>query len=137
MSLFEAVQSKRAELRRDAAQVTGFKILTLLVGELETQTKGREIEVSITDDLVIASIKKLIKSNTETIRLGGENPRLATENATLQAFLPQELNEDQLRKALVDSGASSMKDAMKYLAEHFAGQYDKGLASSVAKAVLQ
>lgn len=137
MSLFEAVQTKRAELRKDASQVTGFKILTLLVGEVETLTKGKEVEVAITDELVVGAIKKLIKSNTETIRLSGDNPRLATENATLQAFLPTEMSEDQLREALSASGATSMKDAMKHLGDHFAGRYDKGKASAIAKALLQ
>lgn len=131
MSLFEAVQTRRAELRKDATQVTGFKILTLLVGELETLTKGKGLE--ITDEKVVAVIKKLIKSNDETIKLCDGDARLTAENQELQTFLPSEMSEDALRDALRLSGATSIGDAMKYLGQHFAGQYDKGTASRVAK----
>lgn len=131
MSLFEAVQTRRAELRKDATQVIGFKILTLLVGELETLTKGKGLE--ITDEKIVAVVKKLIKSNDETIKLCDGDARLTAENLELQSFLPSEMSEDALREALRLSGATNIGEAMKYLGQRYAGQYDKGTASRVAK----
>jgi len=136
MSLFNEVQSRRQVLRKDPAQVAGFNILTLLVGELETVSKRDGSE--ITDDKVVAVAKKLIKSNEETLRLkaGAGAEKLVAENDVLRTLLPQELSEDQLLKILADAKPANIGEAMKHLNGQYAGQFDKGLASRVAKQYL-
>lgn len=136
MSLFNEVQAQRLTLRKDPAQVAGFNILTLLVGELETVSKRDGSE--ITDEKIVAVAKKLIKSNEETLRLtaGAGAVKLDAENAVLRALLPQELSEDQLLKILTDAKPGNIGEAMKHLNGHYAGQFDKGLASRVAKQFL-
>ncbi|MBD8088592.1 GatB/YqeY domain-containing protein [Pseudomonas fluorescens] len=136
MSLFQEVQAQRQTLRKDPAQVAGFNILTLLVGELETASKRDGSQ--ITDEKVVSVAKKLIKSNEETLRLtsGAGATKLDAENVVLRTLLPQELSEDQLLKILVDAKPGNIGEAMKLLNGQFAGQFDKGLASRVAKQFL-
>ncbi|MBD8614946.1 GatB/YqeY domain-containing protein [Pseudomonas sp. CFBP 13719] len=136
MSLFQEVQAQRQTLRKDPAQVAGFNILTLLVGELETASKRDGSQ--ITDEKVVSVAKKLIKSNEETLRLtsGAGATKLDAENVVLRTLLPQELSEDQLLKILVDAKPGNIGEAMKHLNGQFAGQFDKGLASRVAKQFL-
>lgn len=133
-SLFEDVQAARSEMRRNADNVIGFNILTLLVGELETAAKRDGS--AVTDDKVIAAAKKLIKSNSESIRLGARADKLEKENDVLQKFLPQELTADQIHGIIVASSATNIGEAMKALNDGYAGKFDKRLASQVAKQIL-
>lgn len=127
MSLFNDLQSKRQQHRVE------LNVLTLLVGELETAAKRDGSEV--TDAKVVAGAKKLIKSVEETIRLknGVDTRSLEVEARILRQFLPKELSEADLLQALKVGNPATLGEAMKYLEANHAGQYDKGLASKVAK----
>lgn len=136
MSLFNQVQAQRQALRKDPAQVIGFNILTLLVGELETVSKRDGSEIS--DEKVVAAAKKLIKSNDETVRLkaGVGTEKLDAENDVLRTLLPKELSAQELLDILRDAKPTNIGEAMKHLNGNFAGKFDKGLASQVAKQFL-
>lgn len=134
--LIDQISATRVNLRGDESEKAKaeYSILTLLVGELQTASKRDGSE--ITDEKVIAAARKLIKSNNETHKLK-PSLKLIQENQVLEQFLPVQLSEEKLRSELQFSHTTipftGVGEAMAFLAEKFPGQYDRGLASRVAK----
>lgn len=84
-------------------------ILRLAFGEVQTSEarNGRALE----DGEVAAVLKKLVKSNEETLALAGEGDRAATlrrENEVLASLLPKTLSPEQIVEAL-----AAQADAIK------------------------
>jgi len=76
------------------------EILRVALGEIQT-TEARK--GALTDDDVSAIVRKLVKSNRETLDLSTSAEQKATleqEIAILEALLPKGLDEDGLRAAL-------------------------------------
>lgn len=134
MSKFETFQEVRRGLRGDASKAVEYNVLTVLIGELETAASRDRSE--ITNDKVIAGIRKLVKSNTETLKLVA-NPKLVRENAYLETFLPVGMTESQIRDVFKDSGATNIGAAMKALKSNPDAVYDPSLASKVARELFQ
>lgn len=134
VSTFDNIQATRAALRGNPDKVVEYNIMTLLVGELQTASKRDGSE--ITDEKVVAAARKLIKSNNETHKLKPDI-KLIRENEYLQQFLPQQISEEKIRSELQFSHSTvpftGVGEAMAFLAEKFPGQYDRGLASKVAR----
>jgi uncharacterized protein len=88
----EAVKAKD-EVVRD--------VLRLAVGEI--QTAEARASRALRDDEAAAIVKKLVKSNEETLALSGEGSRalvLRKEIAALEALLPKGLSISQIAEAL-------------------------------------
>ena len=139
MKLIDLIMHNRSLARANKENKVEFAILTLLVGELETSLKREGKVVSdATDEAVVAVIKKLIKSNNEVIGLYGEvgSAKFIQENQVLKAYLPVSMTEAEIREALMGAVFGNVGEAMKYMTEKFAGKFDKGLASKIAKDLL-
>ena len=139
MKLIDLIMHNRALARANKESKVEFAILTLLVGELETSLKREGKSVTeATDGTVVAVIKKLIKSNNEVIGLYGEvgSAKFIQENQVLSGYLPVSMTEVEIREALMAAVFGNVGEAMKYMAEKFAGKFDKGLASKIAKELL-
>lgn len=158
MSIIEKIRQQRVSARGVPARAVEFGILTTLVGELETTTKRDGSE--ITDEKVIAGVRKMIKSNEQTIEIlvrknaeakakvdAGtvtadskeaevvDFSKFEQENAVLSAFLPTVWDEATLLGHIKESGATDMGGVMRYL-KQFSGQYEPAMASKLAKAFL-
>jgi uncharacterized protein YqeY len=94
-------------------------------------------------------LQKLVKQRQESADLydKGGRPELAAaeraEIAVIQAFLPKQMSDDEVRgaikAAIAKTGAASIKDMGKVIAElraAHAGQMDFGKASAAVKAML-
>jgi uncharacterized protein len=84
-------------------------VLRLAFGEV--QTSEARNERPLRDEEVAAVLKKLVKSNEETLALSGDGDRAATlrhENEVLSSLLPKALTADQIVEAL-----ASQVDAIK------------------------
>ena len=92
-------------------------LLGTLLGELDRKTK------TPTDDDCIQVIKKMIESNV----LCGETE----ENEILEKFLPQQLNEDQIKAIISTIQAKNIGECMKFFKENCAGRYDGKLVSKL------
>ncbi|MFT3765095.1 MAG: GatB/YqeY domain-containing protein [Minicystis sp.] len=83
-------------------------ILRLALGEIQTaEARG----TSVTDEGAAAIVRKLIKSNEETLAVAedAEQKRvIAAENAVLASLLPKSLGVDDIVTAL-----ASLRDAIK------------------------
>lgn len=134
--LIQELKDRRASMRGDATKVVEYNILALVIGELETATLGKEHKVEITEEKVFAVIRKLIKSNNETLKIVA-NEKLVKENAYLETYLPKMVSEEQIRHDLERSHKftpfANIKAAFEFLDEFYTGRYDKGLVSKIFK----
>lgn len=85
-------------------------VLRLAIGEI--QTAEARVARTLKEDEVAAIVKKLVKSNEETLSMaGGEGPRgeaLRREIEALQSLLPKGLSVDQIVEAL-----AAQRDAVR------------------------
>jgi uncharacterized protein YqeY len=81
-------------------------VLRLAFGEVQTAEANKAR--ALADEEVAAVLRKLVKSNEETLSLGGEDEKLRHEIAVLQSLLPKSLTPEQIAEAL-----SSQADAIR------------------------
>ena len=136
-SIYETIQNTRKEFRKDVEKTVEFSVLTLVIGEIETITKRDGSEP--TDEKMISVIKKIIKGNNEIIQLhnGSGVEKFNRENMILQSFLPVERTREELYEIISSLKMTTIGAVMKALGEGDYGKFDRGLASQVAKEVLQ
>ncbi|MBF0871232.1 GatB/YqeY domain-containing protein [Gluconobacter japonicus] len=126
------------------AQIRG---ITAKLKDLEVAARAKSGEVTEAD--MISALRSMIKSRTESANMyrQGGRPELAEkeegEIATIQSYLPPELDENTLKAAIDEAvtavGAASMKDMGKVMAvlkERFGADLDPAKASGLVKARL-
>lgn len=147
MSLIQQIKTAQLNARKQRKTVVA-STLTTLIGEAEMVGKN-DGNRDVTDQEVIATIKKFIKNLDETIRVAGDYrdgdavDRAWTEKEALEQFLPNQLSEDELRAAMQSlitqnglSGPKAMGVLMKELKAGYEGLYDGAVASKLAKELL-
>ena len=130
MSLIETIRAQKTEARKDVNRAIEVAILNLLLGEIETVEKRTGKLYS--ESQVIDAIKKLIKSNEESLKHRASE-KLVSENSVLAALLPKQLSETEIRDLISANALVGVPAVMQYLNSHYAGQFDKGLASTIAR----
>jgi uncharacterized protein YqeY len=133
---------------RDPARLSVLRMVTSAIKNLdiEARTQGKS---EPGDDLILGLLQKLIKQRQESADLydKGARPELAAreraEIAVIQAFLPQQMSEEEVRAAvaaaIAGTGATTARDMGKVMAalkQSHAGRMDFGKASAVVKALL-
>jgi uncharacterized protein YqeY len=133
-----------ALVARKAKMTSVSSLLTTLIGEAEMVGKNAGNR-AVTDDEVVAIIKKFIKNINDTITaLGDQDPRTLVclgEKSTLEEYLPKQMDEYVLtvavRMIINELGAgANMGQVMAALKSKHSGQYDGKMASTVVKACL-
>ena len=84
-------------------------VLRLALGEIQTAEARKNAPAS--DDEATAAVRKLMKSNEETLALSAEGDRAVTlrkENEILSSLLPKQMTADEIMSALM-----SEHDAIK------------------------
>ena len=117
-------------------------LLTTLIGEAEMV--GKNAGRAVTDEEVVAVVKKFVKNMDETLGYLGDVDSNARTNVLIEKnvitkYLPQQLNALQLEKIignLVHANGKNTGAIMKELKAKFAGQYDGKMASEIVKKVL-
>ena len=137
------------------AMTAGEKEKTGTIRLMQAAIKNRDIEARTgkapadDDTLVVEVLQKMVKQRRESIEMftkGGRQELADKESAevvVIEAFLPQQLSEDETR-ALIDGikaevGAESVKDMGKVMAvlkERHASALDMSKASGLVKAAL-
>ena len=103
----------------------------------------------LSDVDLLGLLQKMIKQRQESVELydkGGRAELAAQEReeiAVISAYLPKQMADDEVKKAIADAiaetGAAGMKDMGKVIAvlrAKYAGQMDFGKASGLVKAAL-
>lgn len=146
MTLFAQIKSDQLTARKakDALKAT---LLTTLIGELTAVGKN-DGNREVTDADVVKLVKKFLDGVNETIKLladvsnnDGSADRyvnLLKEQSYLNTYMPQQFDEIQLTQLLselvIETGPNLGK-LMALLKTRYAGQYDGGMASKIAKTV--
>jgi uncharacterized protein YqeY len=92
------------------------RILTVLLGEIDRSRGTKEL----TDDVVVAAMKKMVKAANENIALLGEGNPAAEDHKKdllmLEGYLPKTLSDEEIEKAvrtLKEKHGSNMGAIMK------------------------
>jgi uncharacterized protein YqeY len=134
--LIETLKTQRIQAMKDK-QIVAKNLLTTLLGELEGKAKRDNIDIN--DEMVVQTCKKFIASNEEVIAQTTSTEaatKLKEENVILNNYLPKQLTEEQLGSIIKSSGATNVGEAMKFLKDNYAGQYDGKLASTVVRTLM-
>lgn len=135
--LYDILVADRLAFRKSVETAIEYGIATLLLGEVETESKRSRLDIS--DDLLIKAAKALVKSNLELIRVGKSSEKIVRENEYLRKFIPLVMGEDALRSLMGGLVFGSVGEAMKAVNEYAATNgidIDKKMASQIAREML-
>jgi uncharacterized protein YqeY len=135
---------KAAMRARDSARLSAIRLLLSGVKQKEVDERKQ-----LTDADVTAVIEKMIKQRRESIAQYEKAARKDLADAekyeleVLSGYLPRQMGdaeiEQELQKAIAESGASGIKDMGKVMAllkQRLAGRADMGKVSSLVKSRL-
>ena len=139
---------KEAMKAGDKRRVGTLRLINAALKDRDIEARGLGKERS-TDDEILQLLQKMIKQRNDSIEAFDKAGRtdLATlereEKAIIEAYLPQQMNADEVRaaaKAAVAAvGAASVKDMGKVMTElkgKYAGKMDFSKANAVVKELL-
>ncbi len=135
---------KKAMLARDAVKTSVLRMLLSAIQYFEIKKGGAGYEATDEDVLiVIAKEAKQHKDSIEQFSAGGRQDLVDKEKKELeilQAYLPAQMGEEEIRKLVVDAvkqtGASSPGDmgkVMGALMSKVKGKADGGLVSKIVR----
>jgi uncharacterized protein len=135
---------KAAMKARESDKLNAIRLLTAAIKQKEVDER-----VTITDDIVLAIIEKMLKQRKDSIEqytAGNRMDLVAKEEfevGILQVYMPAQLSDAELTAVLdaviAETGATSAKDmgkVMNALRPKVAGRADMGKLSGVVKARL-
>jgi len=140
---------KDATLKQDKRRMATLRLISAAVKDrdIAARTAGRD---PVSNDEILEILAKMIKQRLESTRLYEEGNRLdlaeqeREEIAIIKEFLPQQLDEDELRavcqEAIEQTGSQGLRDMGKCMAAlkaRYAGRMDFGKASRLVKERLQ
>jgi uncharacterized protein YqeY len=94
--LYEKIKTDRLNAMK-AKDENRKRILSVLVGEIDRCRGTKELS----DDVVIASVKKLVKAAKDTIQMVGPDASTTSDLVVLEAYLPKELSESDIRNIVI------------------------------------
>ena len=134
--LLDQIKQDQLAARKAKNKVVA-SILTTLIGELETQSKGKGIDLH---DATVLSVVKKFKVNIAFTLAKAPSDDLRIELETLSRYEPQQLSEIELKYIIdefVNDGFNSIAKIMSKLKECYAGKYDGALAAKLINHALQ
>jgi uncharacterized protein YqeY len=150
MSLRDAftAQLKTAMLAKDAPRVSTLRMITSKLKDIDIAARPTGVD-KVPDDAILAMLRGMAKSRRESVVLyqQGNRPELAAkeeaEIAVIESFLPQQLDDSAMDRAITaaiaESGASTIKEMGKVMAvlrAKFGATLDMGKAGPLVKAKL-
>ena len=122
MSLFKTIQTERqSALGQNRVK---YSLFGVIIAEVQRKTTSADVE----DSVVIQTIKKLLESVNETLKLAS-NEQLEAEKTLLENLLPKQLTDGELISIMIvaiatDPSMSEKKNMFPYLKANYDGQYD-------------
>ncbi len=139
---------KDAMRAKDERKLSTLRMVNSTIKNADIAARG-ESKPLLTDADLLAVLQKMIKQRQESVELydkGGRAELAAQEReeiAIIQAYLPKQMSDDDVKAAIsaaiAATGAAGMKDMGKVIAElkgKYTGQMDFGKASGMVKAAL-
>lgn len=137
MSLLDKIKKDQLESRKERDAVRS-SLLTTLYSEAAKVGKDSGNRES-TDAEVMAVIKKFQKNNEMSQGVITDNEALSVlqlEANYLSSYMPKALTEEEVKRIILESrqsGKSELKQIMAEFKEKYAGQYDGGTVSKLAR----
>lgn len=144
-TLVNEVKTASVEAMRDLTPEGKARLSTLrlLVAELEKEKVQHKLsEISgLTDEqaqtVIRRQLKKLDKEIESYVAVGRSTEKQEVEKEVLNAFLPKQLTEDEIRELVAHAVSlvvrGEIKNPMQYLSQRLKGKADMGLVSKVVK----
>lgn len=133
---------KQAMLARDTAKTDTLKMIKTAL-----QMAAIEANADLTEEQQIAVLKKESKKRAEAAEMfakGGNNEKAAAETAekaVIDAYLPEQMSEEQVAslvdEAIAEVGSDNMGQLMGAVMKKVAGQADGGLVSKIVREKIQ
>jgi len=140
---------KTAMKAKDQIGLATVRLIQAALKDRDIAARSQGNMDGITDDDILSLLQSMIKQRRDSIEMyeKGGRPELAAretlEIAVIEAFLPEQMDDDAVGEAVAmvmkELDAASMKDmgrVMATLKERHAGSMDFGKASGVVKARL-
>ena len=140
---------KDAMKAKDQRRVSTLRMVLAALKDRDIAARTEDSREGVPDDEVLQMLTKMVKQRRDSIAAfeQGGRPELAAaeaaEIAIIEEFLPQQMDEAEVRAAaaaaIAETGAASAKDMGKVMAilkERHAGQMDFARASGVVKSLL-
>jgi uncharacterized protein len=139
---------KDATKAQDKRRISTLRLISAAIKDRDIAARGDGKEKA-TDQELLDLLAKMIKQREESQKIYAEAGRAelaqqeAEEIAIIREYLPKQLSDAEMEKAVADAiaaaGASSIKDmgkVMGALKAKYAGQMDFGRAGALVKAKL-
>ena len=139
---------KEAMKAKDERKLSTLRMVNSTIKNADIEARGQG-KPPLSDGDLLSLLQKMIKQRQESVELydKGGRAELAdqerAEIAVIQAYLPQQMSDDEVKAAIAatisESGAAGIKDMGKVIAAlkaKYAGQMDFGKASGMVKAAL-
>lgn len=140
---------KEAMKSKEQVKVDTIRMVQAAIKHQDIEARAKGNQTGIEDSQVLSLMQNLIKQRRDSIALyeKGNRPDLAdkekAEIKIIEDYLPQQLSADEttavIKKIIADTGATSIKDMGKIMAElkaKYAGQLDMGQAGGIIKSLL-
>ena len=134
---------------KDMPRLSVLRMVTAAIKDKDIADRSNGNQDGIAEPQILALLQTMIKQRRESIKMYTEGKRIdladkeKAEIAIIEEFLPQQMDEDSVKKviaeAIAETGATTMKDMGKVigvLKAKYAGQIDFGKASGLVKAAL-
>ena len=139
---------KEAMKAKDERKLGTLRMVNSTIKNADIEARGNG-KPQLSDADLLGVLQKMIKQRQEAVELydKGGRPELAEQErqeiAVISAYLPRQMSDEDVKKAIGDAiaetGAAGMKDMGKVIAAlktKYAGQMDFGKASGMVKAAL-
>lgn len=137
---------KQAMKDKDAGRLSTLRLINAAIKDRDIAARGGGKEEGVGDDEVLAILGKMSKQRAESARAYEEGGRLdlaereQSEIVVIEEFLPRQLDEVEVAKAVDDAvaevGAENIRDmgkVMGVLKSKYTGQMDFGIVGPVVK----
>ena len=127
MRQFNTVQEIQEERLKNRHNSFVYTLLGILIGEIDRLPT----RATPTPDQIYSVINKMYNNSKE---MSQYNEQCKSEAEYLQDFIKKQLTEKELLEIindLITQGSNNVGQCMKYLNEHYKGQFDGKLAASI------
>ncbi|MEM6376531.1 MAG: GatB/YqeY domain-containing protein [Pseudomonadota bacterium] len=130
---------KQAMKDKDSRRLATLRLINAAIKDQDIALRGQGNEDGVSDTDILAILAKMTKQRQESARAYEEGGRIdlaeqeRTEISIIEDFLPRQLDEEEITKAIEDAiaqtGAETLRDmgkVMAHLKGGYAGQMDFG-----------
>jgi len=141
--LKEAIKAKNPQ------RVSTLRLISAAVKDRDIAARTQDSADGVSDADILGILARMIKQRQESAKAFEEGGRLdlveqeLAEIDIIRDYLPRQMTEDEVRraiaKAIADTGAASIRDMGKVMAElksHYTGRMDFARANAAIKDVL-